>query len=148
MNVVQQWEEMPTNKGFILGQIALFLSEPACPKMAPLANTISAVTDDWKPYQKFLHTWQGNWDAHTYAQRRQLRHPEAEVCMLIHDTHQSMETHAHGQVDSRIVFLLNNLIWCQILKAAYWTQDYNNKKGQGSIIQRSGREISGMENIR
>lgn len=55
MNYVQQWEEMPTNKGVILGQIALFLSEPACPKMAPLANTISAVTDDWKPYQKEAH---------------------------------------------------------------------------------------------
>lgn len=43
---------MPTNKSVILGQIALFHSEPACPEKAPLANTISAVTDDWKHYQK------------------------------------------------------------------------------------------------
>lgn len=46
MNATRHRQETLTNRGVILGQIALFLSEPARPKMAPLANTISAVTDD------------------------------------------------------------------------------------------------------
>lgn len=36
-------------------------------------------------------------------------------------------THTHRQVDSGIVFLLNNLIRRQILKAAYWTQEKKAK---------------------
>lgn len=46
MNEWQQWHEMPPNKGIILGEIVRCLSKPACPKMAPLANTIPAVTGD------------------------------------------------------------------------------------------------------
>lgn len=90
MNEVQQWEEMPTNKRIISGQIALFLSEPACPKMAPLANTISAVTDDWKPYQKEAHIADKLRHTHAHTHTALLR---GRCAMLIHHTHEDIQTH-------------------------------------------------------
>lgn len=57
MNYVHRWQKRKKClKGVIFGHIALCLSEPASPKMIPLANTISSVTGDWRPYQEEAHT--------------------------------------------------------------------------------------------
>lgn len=107
-----------------LGSDTLRLCEPAWPKMAPLANTISPVTDEWKAYHKVAHA----------------ALPRGRYGM--HACTQNMEKHrARGytriQEDGKIVSPLNNLLRSHILKASCWTIERKSK-----ILQRNIKTLS------